>query len=209
MTEARGRAKPLSPEDRRRAIIEAVVPLLDPEGGPITTRQIAEAAGIAEGTIFRVFPDKPSLFFAVAESVVDPSVAAEQLRTSLEPAVDLRSRLIITIKYLLERTSRMIVVMHSLRASIAEHSGVQGHGEHSASTQDVLTNASQAMRETIARLVFDPHRDELGVPSDVAATALHALVFGFAHPVMAPTGRPDPESLASILLDGIYSGGSR
>ena len=61
-----GRAAPMAPDDRRRAIVDAVVPLLLEHGGDVTTRQIAEAAGIAEGTIFRVFPDKPALLMAAA-----------------------------------------------------------------------------------------------------------------------------------------------
>ena len=49
------RAAPLSPDERRRAIVDAVLPLLIEHGRAVTTRQMAEAAGIAEGTIFRVF----------------------------------------------------------------------------------------------------------------------------------------------------------
>jgi AcrR family transcriptional regulator len=47
----------MAPDDRRRAIVAAVVPLLLEHGDDVSTRQIADAAGIAEGTIFRVFPD--------------------------------------------------------------------------------------------------------------------------------------------------------
>ena len=42
-------------------IVEATLPLLLEHGEMVTTRQIAEAAGIAEGTIFRVFADKDEL----------------------------------------------------------------------------------------------------------------------------------------------------
>ena len=60
-TVAPRRAAPMAADDRRQAIVDAVVPLLLEQGGDVTTRQIAEAAGIAEGTIFRVFPDKAAL----------------------------------------------------------------------------------------------------------------------------------------------------
>src|ERR1700710_334437 len=56
-----GGAAPMSGEDRREAIVEATLPLLRKHGHGVTTRQIAEASGIGEGTIFRVFTDKAEL----------------------------------------------------------------------------------------------------------------------------------------------------
>lgn len=49
-------------------IIEAVIPLLLERGREITSREIAEAAGIAEGTVFRAFGDKESLIEAAVDS---------------------------------------------------------------------------------------------------------------------------------------------
>ena len=54
-----GRAAPMAPDERRRAIVDVVVPLLLQHGDGVTTKQIAEAAGIAEGTIFGSSPTRP------------------------------------------------------------------------------------------------------------------------------------------------------
>ena len=45
MTTKTGRAKPLSPEQRRTAILDAVIPLLVERGATVTTAEMAEAAG--------------------------------------------------------------------------------------------------------------------------------------------------------------------
>jgi AcrR family transcriptional regulator len=55
------------------------------QGLNVPTRDIAEAAGIAEGTLFRVFPTKQELIEAVLGEMLDPSELIRQLR-----AIDLR-----------------------------------------------------------------------------------------------------------------------
>ena len=67
-TETRARASAMPPDERRAAIVSATVPLLLEHGSAVSTRQIAEAAGIAEGTIFRVFPDKQAVIAASVEA---------------------------------------------------------------------------------------------------------------------------------------------
>ena len=54
-------------------IVAATLPLLLEHGDRVTSNQIAEAAGIAEGTIFRAFADKDEIIVAVIESALDPA----------------------------------------------------------------------------------------------------------------------------------------
>src|SRR3954466_3360193 len=69
----RRRAAALPLDERRSMIIEATIPLLLQHGEMVTTRQIADAAGIAEGTIFRAFSDKDELLAAVIDAALDPA----------------------------------------------------------------------------------------------------------------------------------------
>jgi AcrR family transcriptional regulator len=195
----RERATPLPPEDRRQAIIEAVVPLLIEHGPTATTRQIAEAAGVAEGTLFRVFPDKRALLFAVAEHLLDPDRGEATLADAVADAADLESKVIATIEQSRARMEQVLTVMTALR-HIAHD---EGGGDKPPSPPAFLVEANRRFLDAIADHVFAPHADELRVTPQEAALVLRSLVFGMWHPGTSAESRMSADQLASILLKGL------
>ncbi len=63
----------MSVAERRESIVAAVLPLVRERGVLPSTREIAQAAGVAEGTIFGVFDDKRALMHALAEHALAPA----------------------------------------------------------------------------------------------------------------------------------------
>ena len=71
-------AERLTGEERRRVIVEAAVALFSQKGfRGTTTKEIAEAAGCSEATIFKHFATKNELYSAILEtkSRIDETLA--------------------------------------------------------------------------------------------------------------------------------------
>ncbi|MFF0739471.1 TetR/AcrR family transcriptional regulator [Streptomyces sp. NPDC004111] len=71
-TPSRRRAPAMEPDQRRAMIVAAALPLVVEYGAAVTTAKIARAAGIGEGTIFRVFEDKDAVLAACMAEVLRP-----------------------------------------------------------------------------------------------------------------------------------------
>ena len=76
----------LDSDERRRAIVAAAVPLFARKGfAGITTKELAEAAGISEALLFRHFPTKKQLYGEILHLGCEGDPALERL-ASLEPS---------------------------------------------------------------------------------------------------------------------------
>ncbi|WP_462203942.1 TetR/AcrR family transcriptional regulator, partial [Frankia sp. CcWB3] len=78
-TPPRRRAPVMDPDQRRAMIVTAALPLVIEYGTSVTTAKIARAAGIGEGTIFRVFADKEALLAACLTEALRPDDTATHL----------------------------------------------------------------------------------------------------------------------------------
>jgi AcrR family transcriptional regulator len=181
------RAAPLSPEDRRASIIAATVPLLRRYGRGVTTSQIALAAGVAEGTLFRVFSDKDALIDAAMASAFDPAPTEAEL-VRIDPSLGLRDKLIAAAEILGRRIDHIWQLIAAMRLSPPVAS-------RSPSPDDVR------LRELLAGL-FEPHRDEIRCEPEHAARLLRSLSFAATHPKLTDQ-QLTPHEVVSLLLDGI------
>ncbi|MCL3861937.1 TetR/AcrR family transcriptional regulator [Actinotalea sp. K2] len=203
-----GRAAPMAADDRRAAIVRAVVPLLCARGTSVTTRELAAAAEVAEGTLFRVFPDKDSLVRAALHQAVDPTPFLEDL-AAIEPGTDLRATLHVAVGSLLERSrdaARVLTVAHQL----AE----QEHAAGSPSTDDPHTHPRgpgahrqgmhqiEVVTEAI-RTLLAPHQERLRLDPGLCAHLVVGLVLTASRPLtqeaLAALG---PHDLVDVFLDG-------
>lgn len=66
----RARAPRLDPDARRASILDAATELFAERGPGFTTADLARAAEVSEGTIFRYFPDKASLLDATRDAAL-------------------------------------------------------------------------------------------------------------------------------------------
>jgi AcrR family transcriptional regulator len=208
-----GRAAPMSADDRRRAIVDAVIPLLVKHGEAVSTRQIAEAAGIAEGTIFRVFPDKNALMMAAAAHTLNPPDAKRALADAVAGIDDLHEVVRIVTERMLVRSDQVMAVMIALRnvwhaapeeAAGSGRRGAAGPGSQAGPPAFVI-EAHQALLERLTA-VFEPHRDRIRVPPERAALLLRTLVLGTRNPGVRPEDRLCAEDIADALLHGICRG---
>lgn len=82
----------MTQQERRDAVVRAALPLLAEHGATVTTRQIAGAAGIAEGTVFRAFGGKDELLRTCVREALRTDQLCARIR-QVEPDPDARAGL--------------------------------------------------------------------------------------------------------------------
>ncbi|MFC4947540.1 TetR/AcrR family transcriptional regulator [Pseudonocardia sp. GCM10023141] len=187
----------MAPEQRRAAIIAASLPLVLEHGLDVSTRQLADAAGVAEGTLFRVFPDKEALLWAVVGAAMDPDDTLRELK-SVDRGLVLRQRLVACVEVMQGRLSGVFNLLDALRLKGPPP-------EHVRSAQH--RNNDEINSEFHAAIVdlIGPDTDQLRVPAAQLAHIMRLLVFSATHPHISDGHPLTATEIVSVLLDGLAS----
>ncbi|MGN7800601.1 TetR/AcrR family transcriptional regulator [Leifsonia sp. 22587] len=180
----RTRAPSMSADDRKAMIVDAVIPLLLEHGRGMTSRQIAEAAGIAEGTIFRAFGDKETLVQAAIEKYLDPEPLREALR-SIDPALPLEHKVRAILYLLRERfqsVMRIMPVIGPQRPPVPQERG--------------------EFARIIAR-ILEPQSGDLNWPPERVAHVLRLISFSAVFPALNEGIEFSIDDLARMVLVGV------
>ncbi|MGG5259930.1 TetR/AcrR family transcriptional regulator [Phycicoccus avicenniae] len=183
------RAPAMSPEDRRSAIVDVTIPLLREHGSALTTKQVAEAAGIAEGTVFRAFGTKDDLVQACATAVFDSTPAVAALR-GIDPELPLDARLTAGVAVMQAHVERIVGLI-----SVLHHAGARPpvDPKRRGSSDPAVDAAFTDLVGPDAATLRKPVREVIGL--------LQLLTLSSVHPLMS-TGRLDPAEIVDVVLDG-------
>ncbi|MGV9376604.1 TetR/AcrR family transcriptional regulator [Nonomuraea sp. NPDC003707] len=223
----RRRAPAMSPEQRREMIVRAALPLVVEYGTSVTTAQVARAAGIGEGTIFRAFGDKETLLAAcMAEAARPDDTLAHVAAIALD--MPLEERLIEAAETLRGYLARMGAVAGALAASGGLRRDPRLLGAPSEASGGAPSGASEegrgaserpqegsgralsgreasmaATREVLSGL-FEPERDDLRLPPERLAEAFQFLILASGRGGSSPL---TSEELVDLFLHGALKGG--
>jgi AcrR family transcriptional regulator len=191
----------MAPEERRAALIQATIPLLHEHGLDVSTRQIAEAAGVAEGTIFGVFENKNKLVTVSALTALDPQPTIDAL-AAIDRSLALRERLTTAATLISARFTEHAHLMHAVRKIMITSGGgglefgrkmMADRGRVQVALADLIEPDAAVLRrspESVSRLL---------------------LLYCGAH-MYGPFGDPDgfdPRETVSLLLDGLLIRGAQ
>ncbi|MPZ84420.1 MAG: TetR family transcriptional regulator [Actinophytocola sp.] len=200
--EKRRRAPAMTLEQRREAIVASTVPLLVEHGGAVTTSQIAAAAGIAEGTVFRAFKDKQELLVACMRAGLNSDEEVAHIE-GIERALPLADRLTEAVRAISGYLDRIWQVGQALQAAgisrEAMHDRMHGDEGRAKSPENGPPREMLRVNDAMSGL-FGP--DDLRLPPAHSARLLLGLVLTNRMGTNFGTSVSEPAELVDLFLHG-------
>jgi AcrR family transcriptional regulator len=193
----------MSPDQRRDMIVQVALPLVAEHGTAVTTSQVARAAGIAEGTVFRAFADKNELLAACVAEALRAEHLIDGL-TAIPLDLPLAERLVEAGESLQAHLARLGSVLGALHGSgyplrrVPPGEGRPGGPDREAATAQI--------QEAVADL-FAPEKDVLRRPPEMLAAVFLRLLFTPRRcPPENASSEPTVTELVDMFLHGALDG---
>jgi AcrR family transcriptional regulator len=182
----------MAPDERRADLIDVTLRLMRVHGRDVTTRQIAEAAGIAEGTVFRAFATKEELLDAAVVRAFEPGDLVARIE-EVDASLPLRERLVALVAILQQRFRATFGLMQKM--------GLVRPPTHLHDSE-----AAAAWRKRLEGLLEDvvgDDADRLAVPLDHFIHVLRLLTFAGSHEHIADGRLLTPDEIVDTVLLGL------
>jgi len=180
-------------EERREMILDAAIPLFSEHGHAVTTKQIADAAGIAEGTVFRAFKDKRELCEAAVARYMDPEAIRTGL-TSIDPSLTLEQKVRAVVVLMRARFAGITGIMSALGIS-------ERHGRRHIRRGAPIHHHAQM--EGLLSGLLESERDRLRIDPTTSAQLIRLIVFASEIPAFNDPKALTTDELVDFILRGI------
>lgn len=178
-------------EERRAAIVETTMPLLEQHGDQLTTKQVAEAAGVAEGTIFRAFDSLQDVIDATVTEALTSARLAGLLESQHFPG-DLDGD---------TRAALEAITRYHASIKTMVHLGHTSPSPTASCARDQLTDRHRELTQFLVQR-FTAHADDLAISPARFAGFLFVLAFGKHGQVALGNLTFDIDALAELALAG-------
>ncbi len=198
----------MAPDERRQAIIDATLPMLLERGTDVSTREIAQAAGIAEGTIFRAFETKQDLIHATIHTALMPDAAITRV-ADLPRDQALAQRVSAIIEVLREEIHRTrSLFAHFARPSAEPVPVGPLRAPFGGIRPPFNPHENRTRLNAAVAAALEPYSGELAVSTAFATNLLSALAFASSFSLTAEEPPISSEELSDAVLHGIAKGDS-
>jgi len=175
--------------------VQAALPLLEEFGPDVSTKKIAEAAGIAEGTIFRAFGSKEALIDATLETAMDTSDLIGALER-IDRSLPLRERTVAAVEVGQRRLQSVFRLMMTLRVRPPQWQKATPMDHARRKRQSDLANAAFAD-------LLRPDADQLRFPPEEVVRRIGLITFSATHPMISGGLPLTAEEIVDFAFDGV------